>query len=207
MLSLIIPAYNEAPNIARVLDVVTRMEECQEVIVVDDGSTDDTQRVASSYPVRVIRRSHNGGKGAALAAGLQAATSPFLLLLDADLIGLTAEHVRLLSRPVLNGDTAMTLGVFTGGRFATDLAQRITPSLTGQRALRREVLATLPGLEAMRYGVDLALTQHARRGGWPVQVVELHDMTQQMKEEKLGLSRGLLARCKMYWEILRVIAK
>jgi glycosyltransferase involved in cell wall biosynthesis len=207
MLSLIIPAYNEAHNISRVLDVVTQMDDFQEIIVVDDGSVDRTHEVAARYPVHVIRLERNQGKGAAIAAGVRAAKSPFLVLLDADLIGLTPEHIRRLTRPVMEGEAVMTMGLFARGRLATDLAQKISPSITGQRALRREVLEGLSRLEETRYGVDLMLTRHVKRLNLPVQHVWLDDVTQQMKEEKLGFSRGFAARLKMYWDILRVMVR
>ncbi|GIM47836.1 glycosyl transferase [Collibacillus ludicampi] len=207
MLSLIIPAYNESQNIARVLDVVTQMNDFHEIIVVDDGSMDHTYQVASSYPVRVIRLEQNRGKGAAIAEGLKAAQCPFLVLLDADLIGLTPEHIRRLIRPVLEGEAVMTMGLFANGRFATDLAQKMTPSITGQRAFRRDVLEGLPQLEETRFGVDFVLTRHVKRLNLPVKTVFLDDVTQQIKEEKLGFSRGFVARLKMYWEILRVLVR
>lgn len=207
MNTLIIPAYNEAANIGRVLHVVSDMPDFQEIIVVDDGSGDRTAEVADAFGVRVIRLERNQGKGGALAAGLKACETPFLTLLDADLIGLQKHHVRALGQPVLNGEAAMSMGIFASGRFRTDWAQMIAPSITGQRVLRRELLASLPGLEKTRYGVDLALTRHAKRLGVPVAEIVLRDVTQRMKEEKLGLARGMAARLKMYWEILRVIGK
>lgn len=207
MFSLIIPAYNESQNIGRVLDVVTRMDDFREIIVVDDGSCDNTFLVASNYPVRVIRLSQNRGKGAAIAAGIRAAKGSFLVFLDADLIGLTPEHVRLLISPVKEGKAAMTMGLFTKGRLMTDLAQRVAPSITGQRALRRDLLEGLTWLEETRFGVDLALTRHVKRLKVQIQTVFLDDLTQQMKEEKLGFSRGVIARLKMYWDILRVMSK
>lgn len=202
-----IPAYNEAANIAGVLQVVADMPDFHDIIVVDDGSTDSTAEVAASFGVRVIRLAQNQGKGGAIAAGLKASDSPFLTLLDADLVGLQPKHVRLLAQPVLNGEAAMSMGIFTSGRLPTDWAQKIAPSITGQRVLRRELLESMPDLENTRFGVDLALTKHAKRLNVPVVEVLLQDLTQKMKEEKLGLARGAAARLKMYWEILRVIGK
>jgi hypothetical protein len=69
------------------------------------------------------------------------------------------------------------------------------------------VLEGLSRLEETRYGVDLMLTRHVKRLNLPVQHVWLDDVTQQMKEEKLGFSRGFAARLKMYWDILRVMVR
>jgi glycosyltransferase involved in cell wall biosynthesis len=205
--TLIIPAYNESDSIANVLGIVTKMSDFQEIIVVDDGSVDATSEVAGSFGVRVIRLQQNAGKGGAIAAGMRASDTPFVTLLDADLLGLKPSHIHALASPVLNGEAVMSLGLFASGRKRTDWAQKIAPSITGQRVLQRQVLETLPDLETARFGVDYALTKHVKNLKLPIAEVFLHDLSQRMKEEKLGLARGTAARMKMYWEILRVFAK
>ena len=65
-ISAIIPAFNEEPRIGNVLDVVKEMELIEEIIVVDDGSTDNTYKVAIKKGVKVIRLDSNKGKGAAI---------------------------------------------------------------------------------------------------------------------------------------------
>jgi glycosyltransferase involved in cell wall biosynthesis len=205
LLTLIIPAYNEEENIERVLDVVVGMRDFQQIVVVDDGSNDGTYDKMTKYPVEIIRLEQNRGKGAAIWAGLQSARSPYIMMLDADLIGLHPSHLRALIHPVLHDGAAMSLGLFGTGRFATDWAQRVAPNLSGQRVLKREVLETLPMIEHSRYGIEVALTRHVKRQGYSVAEVPLHDLTHRMKEEKLGLMRGFSARMKMYWDIMRVL--
>lgn len=207
MNTLIIPAYNESRYIPHVLSVVTGMPDFKEVIVVDDGSTDQTALIAARYAVRVIRLEQNRGKGGAIAAGLETCETPFLTFLDADLIGLLPEHIRALTKPVLEDRYAMALGLFASGRKRTDWAQKLVPSITGQRVVRRELLQNLPDLGSTRFGVDLAITNHIKRMQLPIAEVIMHNVTQQMKEEKLGLARGMAARLKMYWEILRVMGR
>ena len=65
----LLPAYNEAPRIGAVLDVVTRHPLIHEVIVIDDGSTDATANVAARKGVTLILMPQNGGKSRAIAAG------------------------------------------------------------------------------------------------------------------------------------------
>jgi len=199
----VIPAFNEESTIGAVIDAVRQVPRVDEVIVVSDGSDDATAAVARSHGAYVIELEANVGKGAALKAGIQRADADVYVFLDADLIGLTPEHVEALLEPVLAGRASMTVGRFTGGRVATDLAQVVAPYLSGQRAVRREVLAGIPNLELARFGVEMALTRHIHRHGIPVEEVLLVGLTHRTKEEKLGLLRGFLARMREYWDIIR----
>ncbi|BCV24966.1 glycosyltransferase family 2 protein [Gelria sp. Kuro-4] len=203
-IAAIVPAYNEAGRIGHVVATVERVQEIAEIIVVDDGSTDGTAREAAQAGSRVtvVKLPANQGKGAALLAGVQATDADILLFLDADLLGLTPAHIRELVLPVLRGESEMAMAVFAGGRLATDLAQKIAPFLSGQRALRRSLLARVPSLALSRFGVEMALTQFVRDEGIPVRRIPWRDVTHVMKEEKLGLAKGFGARLKMYWEIL-----
>src|SRR5437868_4165088 len=100
MISAVIPAYNEAERIACTLSALGTVELVEEVIVVDDGSTDSTAAAADRAGATVIRTAQNRGKGAALTTGIQSASGNILLLLDADL-GETASQASLLLEPVL----------------------------------------------------------------------------------------------------------
>lgn len=202
--SIIIPAYNEAPRIGKVLEAATSCREAREVIVVDDGSSDGTSEIASSFPkVKVVRFAHNRGKGAAMKAGAREAQSEVVVYVDADLVGLTPEHISALALPVVRGEADMTLGIFGGGRAATDLAQKISPGITGQRACYRRTVLEIEDADLAGFGIDIVLTRHAQARGLRIQHVKMADLTQVMKEEKLGLVRGFAYRLKMYWHIIR----
>lgn len=205
--AVVIPAYNEEEHVGAVLSAVTVLPEVEQVIVVSDGSTDHTAEIARYLGARVIELPVNQGKGAAMRIGSEMAVgADILVFLDADLVGLTPSHVRALLDPVLKRETDATVGVFEGGRVSTDLAQLLAPMLSGQRALRRYLLADLE-LEDTGFGVEVALHRALKRLGVDVHEVVLQDLSQVMKEEKLGLAKGLAARMKMYWEILREIPK
>jgi glycosyltransferase involved in cell wall biosynthesis len=197
----IIPAYNEERTVGGVVRVLKEHPLVDEVVVVSDGSTDETAARARAAGAEVLELAENLGKGAAIKAGIERVDADVVLFLDADLIGLTPDHVSTLLDPVLSGESEMAIGVFDGGRTATDLAQAIAPYLSGQRALRRDLLAGLDDLDGAGFGVELALTQYVRRQRYRIKAVGLKDMTHQMKEEKRGLVRGFAARMKMYWEI------
>lgn len=204
--SAVIPAYNEEPTIASVVIAVSSHPAVDEVVVVSDGSTDRTAEEARRAGARVIELPENLGKGAALRAGVEATEADVILFLDADLIGLTHEHVDQLLCPVLEGHSEMAVGVFDGGRKATDLAQSIAPALSGQRAVRRAIVDGVHDLDEARFGADLALTRYVKKNRFRITEVLLKDMTHQMKEEKRGLMKGFAARMKMYWEIAKYMA-
>jgi hypothetical protein len=90
---------------------------------------------------------------------------------------------------------------------ATDLAQRMAPFLSGQRALKRDLLQGISDLDLSRFGVEMALHRYVGDNRVDVMVVILRDLSHLMKEEKLGLWKGMAARIKMYWEIIKCAAR
>lgn len=203
-IAVIIPAFNEERTLASVVRAVQASGVASEVIVVDDGSTDATAAVAKKLGAAVISLPRNTGKANAMKAGADHTGATILLYLDADLIGLGPEHIRALVKPVLRRNADMTVGVFRCGRWQTDLAQRLTPYLSGQRAMRRWIVDQIDNLETLGYGVERALTKFAREHRLQVQYVELAGVTQVTKEEKSGLWNGLRARLRMYRQVIRL---
>jgi polyisoprenyl-phosphate glycosyltransferase len=203
----VIPAYNEERTLGGVLSVLANTPEIDEVIVVNDGSTDRTGQVAGQYNVSLVNLTENRGKGGAIRAGLDCSKADIVLFLDADLIGLTPVHIRKLLAPVLSGDAGMSVGLFENGRVSTDLAQKVAPYLSGQRAVRRDVLELVDDMAISRFGVEIAITQIVEAKNVVVKEVQLQDLTHVTKEEKMGVMKGLAARMKMYWEIVRYFAK
>lgn len=202
--AILLPAFNEVRTIGEVVRVALESR-LGEVFVVDDGSFDGTGEAAQQAGGRVISLTSNRGKGGAVAAAATTIDADVLVLIDADLTGLKATHLEALARPVLSSETDMTRGVFVGGRWQTAAAQRLTPQLNGQRGIWRELLLSVPGLEATRYGLEVAITEHARRSGWTVQDVPLMGVSQVMKEEKRGFWRGVGTRLGMYRDIVRTV--
>ena len=201
---MLIPAYNEEASVAEVVRAARKAG--FPVVVADDGSTDATAQRAAEAGAQVVRLAENRGKGGAYAAGLKLVETPFVILLDADLVGLTPEHLHALLAPVKNGEAEMSVGVFRGGRLLTDLGNRLTPFLSGQRALPTRLLREVPGLESARYDVELLLTRTAKERGWRVRYLPLEGLSQVMKEEKRGFLAGFAHRLRMYLEVLRYAA-
>lgn len=205
--ALIIPAYNEEGRIARVLHAAKASKLTGEVIVVSDGSQDRTAEVAEAQGVRVVRLHKNLGKGGAMAAGVHSTSAPIIAFIDADLEGLRAQHIDDIIRPTLDNRCDMSVGIFRGGRVWSDGAQWITPSLSGQRAMRRELFEGVPHIADVRMGVEVALNDAAKRRKARITRVILHGVSNCYKETKLGFVKGVQARGRMWVEITNAKVK
>lgn len=83
-ISLILPANNEAKTLAFLLPRIFAVKGIDEVIIVDDASTDDTADICQGYPVKLIRHLYQKGNGAAIKSGARAANGDILVFMDAD---------------------------------------------------------------------------------------------------------------------------
>lgn len=184
-ISVILPAYNEAETIGRAVEAVRAALACldasagYEMVVIDDGSRDDTASVARSAGATVVRFERNRGKGAALERGFRAASGQVFLMLDADLAGSAGQCEKLL-RPILRGEADMTVAVLPpaggGGGLGTVVrvarwgverltGRRLAAPLSGQRALTRAVWERI-GRVAPGYGAETGLDVDVLRAGF-----------------------------------------
>ncbi len=205
--TVIIPAFNEEAGVAAAIQAVQQSPLVDEIIVVDDGSEDTTSEVARATGVQVLKLIPNQGKGAAMAHGVVAAGGDVLCFIDADLVGLNGDHVDSLVGPVIRGECDMCYGIFQDGRFWSDAAQAITPFLSGQRAMTRELYRSLPSIEEARMGAEVTLHLSALKRKANILKVTLKGVTHMHKEEKMGLVQGAAARAKMYKEVAKAVVK
>jgi glycosyltransferase involved in cell wall biosynthesis len=203
-IAAIIPAYNEEKNIGNVLEIVKQVSLLDRIIVVNDGSTDGTSQISNSMGVEVLDLQNNMGKGGAIKSGLGiCGNAEIVLFLDGDLIGLQKSHITNLVEPVIKDYADMSVGVFKSGRIATDLAQWISPFLSGQRAVKKDMICAIPGIDMARYGVEIAMTLYLKKANARIVSVPLYGITHPMKEEKLGLIPGIRERFRMYRDIAK----
>jgi len=190
VVSVVIPAYNEEDNIGDVLlKTNVTMESIglpYEVIVVDDGSIDETRFRAMQHNVTVLSNETNRGKGYTLKKGLQSANGNILVTMDAD-GSHQPEDIPKLLYPLLNGADAVfgsrfigqheqnstkKLHIFGNNMFnfliAVITGKRVTDSQTGFRAFKRKILDDI-GISSNGYEVETELTMKSLRNGHIVQ--------------------------------------
>jgi hypothetical protein len=185
----IIPVYNEAATIRKVLSVLRQVECLGEIIVVDDGSTDDSGReiereAEADHRIRMLAHPRNLGKGQSILSASRASPAPCYLLLDADLYGLAPGHIQGLIDPVLEGEVDMTIGQFRQGYWRTDFSHWLTPWLSGQRCVRSELLESMPPGAASGYGIETALTLVSSQDGWRCRRVPMRGVWHQPSEKR-----------------------
>lgn len=209
----VLPAYNEAKTVGDVVDAAEGANLVDHVLVVDNGSTDDTGRVAKEHGAEVIFHPQ-GGKGEAMAAGVAATAAGLLVFLDTDLTGLRPTHVDKLVAAVTVGGADMSSGLVDRGSAKNWFILNLLPRLNGQRALRRELFESLSLEDIAGYRVEAALNSRARELGLTVEQFVLDGVFHRTKEEKLDSSAqgwakkvGMLATAMgayvAYWTIRR----
>lgn len=187
----IVPAHNEEATIGPVVKVLVQSPYLSEVLVISDGSIDRTAQVARAAGARVHEIPRQGGKGEAMLHALTHTDAPVVAFFDADLRGLTAEHIQQLVLPVLNGSRVMNVALRDRGRMMTALTRHL-PLISGERALRRNIMENVPAQFLHGFMVEATLNYYCRAQGFPYGSVELKGLSIRRKYEKVGYVRAVL---------------
>ena len=204
-LSVMIPAFNEAPTLEIILTHVLEQPEVGEVIAVDDGSTDGTWEIMSRFAardprVRAFREEPNRGKGAALRRAIGEVRMPFALVQDADL-EYDPRDYRSLLEPLAEGRADVVFGVrgfsgqtaysfwFVAGNAAVTLAANllfdcyISDLETGYKALRSDLWRKL-NLQGTRFDIEPDITARTLRLGYRIHEVPIRYYARSRAEGK-----------------------
>lgn len=205
--TVIIPAYNEARTIGDVVRVAMSSSVVDDVLVVSDGSTDETVIFAKKAGAQVIDLKQNVGKGGAMIKGLEQTNASIIVFLDADLIGLTARHLELLVRPVLDRTRSMQVGIRDRGFVFTSLAHWL-PLISGERALRREIVNGIPQEFYRGFMIEAAFNYFCQSRDLPYGFIDLPHLSIRRKYQKVGWPKAVVQYVAMtgqiVWSLIRV---
>ncbi|GED12101.1 glycosyltransferase family 2 protein [Aneurinibacillus migulanus] len=215
--AIIVPAYNEALYISETLRTLREHPsflDCR-LIVVDDGSEDNTGMLAEAWADDVVRLYKNAGKGRALRRGIEAVDVDYFLFVDAD-VGMTARYTECLLNVVRSGRCDMAIacppaaeqgGFGLAKRLARRKIRQITgitvqAPLSGQRALTRRAVEAVEEWD-VGFGIEAAMTVDVLQAGLPI-----HEVPLAIRHREHGKSlRGFWHRGRQYLAIQKVMAK
>lgn len=203
-ISCIIPAYNESARIENILKAASGHPLIDELIVVNDASSDGTSDVVKKYKdVFLIEHKKNQGKSRAIVSGVKASTGKYLFFLDADLIGLTADNITNLIQPVTSGVADISISL---RKNAPGFYRKIgIDFISGERVFPRELISGhLDEIEKISgYGLETFMNKLIIKNNYRIKIVPWNNVLSPWKSWKVGKIRGLWGEIKMSLEILR----
>ena len=192
--SAIICVYNEEKTVRDVIVSVSETLIVNEVIIVNDGSTDNTKKIIEKLNEDIemtdIHFAKNEGKGYAMAVGVENATNEIIVFVDADLSNLMKEHFIQLTMPIIKNEADMVLGQAS----ETLINYNVNPfkSLTGERSLlKKDILPLVNKMQKSRFGVETLINLYYQSKGKTVKYVMLSGLKHPTKFDKVSKQQAI----------------
>lgn len=191
----IVCAYNEELTLAGILNTLSDSPLVNDIVAIDDGSSDSTADVLKSFAnndkVHSIFLPQNQGKGYAMAEGVLRSEGDVLLFVDADLYNLDHIHIALMIHTLMDGDVGMVIG-YPSRSSSLWWAMNPFRILSGERALyRTDILPLVDSMRNSRFGVETLINLTYRKEGRCVRHVPLLGLIHPIKLEKTGPTQAL----------------
>ena len=188
--AVVIPAFNEDRTVAHTVKIVKSIDKISDVVVVNDGSTDNTESEALSAGARVINHTTNLGKGSALQTGFKNTNSDIVAFIDADISNLSKDKVNAIIDPLIEGKYDITKTKFAreSGRVteltAKPLLKFFFPEVTFDQPLSGQFAGKRSALNNIRfeddYGVDVGIVLDADVHGISIGEIDIGDVKHEM---------------------------
>lgn len=208
-ISAIIPAYNEEKTIAGVIDTLLQSRMIDEIICVNDCSTDKSLLILQSFgnKINLVSLSKNYGKGYALAEGVKIAKGELIMFIDGDLINFSDAHIQTLLNPIEKNDKIRAV---IGHPIANSKKiwhfSGLWSSLSGERAYyKKDLLPHLKYLAKTRFGAEIYLNQLFTKD--ETVKVPLKNLDMLFKHEKFRMQRAIKEWLKEFAEITQEVGK
>ncbi len=167
-ITAVISAYNEEETVATVVKTTLDSRIIDEVILINDGSTDKTSSNVNPFKsnpkFKYIEYEKNRGKSYAMVEGVEKATGEIIAFIDADILNFEERHIVQLIEPLVNQEVGMVIGHPTENKFD----EKLNPlqMLAGERALyKKDILPFLEDIRATQYGVETMLNLYFKSKG------------------------------------------
>lgn len=213
----VIPAYNEEENIINTIENIKTINLIDEIVVVDDGSSDRTSEVVKKLKdIKLITLNANSGKGYAIRKAIEVIDYDYIVLLDGDL-GASSYEINKLIEPVIKDECDVSIARFgrakkKGGfglvknlaKFGTYFytGEKIDTTLSGQRVYKREVIEKISYIPD-RFGVEIAMTVGTFRNDFTIKEI---DVTMSHDETGRNIS-GFIHRGRQFLNIFITLIK
>lgn len=209
----IVSVYNEEKTVKGVIDSLISCQLIDELIVVNDGSTDDTSKIINqcltSHPFRSVEFEKNKGKSYAMSTGVEMATGEIVVFIDADLIGLSCEHIERLVNPLAAGKTNMVIGRRQAENPKTDITGPMDDWLGGERAVfKKDILPILDKLRETKFGVETLLNLYFKSKNDTkkrTMIVDLKGYVHIRKYKKYSKHKAVINYAKAMSQIIRTV--
>ncbi len=205
----ILPIFNEEKTVANVLSVLLKAKQLDEVIVVNDGSTDNSLNIIKSFrsnKLKIISLKKNLGKSSAVKIAVKKTEADILLFCDGDLHNFTSQHINQLLEPLKGSKYLMTVGIRDRGIIHNAFAKRFGPLLSGERALPKKIFIEASKHSLMKgYAMELVLNNYCVKNNIPIKKMILKRVRQTMKPYKN--KNGIMLLVKEIFELVSIFIK
>jgi len=206
-ISCIICAFNEEKRISVVLSALKNHPYINEIIVVDDGSTDKTRDIVKQFNfVKLISQEKNGGKSKAMARGIKESSHDILMFLDADILSIKSDDITELVKPILEEKSDVSISLRKNSLLIFKMIG--LDFVSGERVISKKYLINqlekiekLPG-----FGVEVFMNRIIINNKLRIKIIKWTNVRVERKRDKIGFWKGTISDFIMIKEIMKVIS-